>query len=254
MNSFAHFIVGGPRLVISPESAVIRRPVKKGFVLTCRGEGSKPDLFTDLKWFDPNGDEIDRRNRKVIIKSEPEKLLLIFREPSSNDGGQYKCQGKFQFTEALEAQVDISFYRKLLLPVPFFLSFFLLSLSSFCQTFFYQSPPLFTFDLSSLLFLFFQTFYILWLIIVVCYYPRRKLLAISISVPLFFFGTFSFSPPMFAIFLSMSLFPYLSCSCPFRLFFFVPRLLTRFWLCVCLCEVHELLPKVSFLTGEEKEN
>lgn len=124
MNSFAHFIVGGPRLVISPESAVIRRPVKKGFVLTCRGEGSKPDLFTDLKWFDPNGDEIDRRNRKVIIKSEPEKLLLIFREPSSNDGGQYKCQGKFQFTEALEAQVDISFYRKLLLPVPFFLSFF----------------------------------------------------------------------------------------------------------------------------------
>lgn len=98
--------------MISPENSVIRRPVKKGFFLTCKGEGSKPDLFTDLKWYDPNGDEIDRRNRKVIIKSEPERLLLIFREPSSNDGGLYKCRGKFQFTEALEAQVDISFYRK----------------------------------------------------------------------------------------------------------------------------------------------
>lgn len=102
------------RLVISPSNAVIRRPVKKGFFLTCKGDGAKPDLFTDLEWFDPNGEEVtptNYRNSKITVKSDAEKLLLIFKEPSANDGGTYTCRGKFQFTEPLSASAEISFYQ-----------------------------------------------------------------------------------------------------------------------------------------------
>ena len=50
-----------PRLVISPDGPTIRRPVKKAFVLTCKGDGEDPKLFTDFKWYDPNGNEIGQR-------------------------------------------------------------------------------------------------------------------------------------------------------------------------------------------------
>lgn len=47
-----------PRLVISPEGPSLRRAVKKPFVLTCKGDGDNPSLFSDLRWFDPLGNEI----------------------------------------------------------------------------------------------------------------------------------------------------------------------------------------------------
>ena len=54
-------VSSSPRLVISPEGPTIRRPVKKAFVLTCKGDGEDPKLFTDFKWYDPNGNEIGQR-------------------------------------------------------------------------------------------------------------------------------------------------------------------------------------------------
>ena len=49
---------------------------------------------------------------KIRTRLEGEKLLLSFREPSSNDGGVYECRGKFQVSVSLAANVDVSFYRK----------------------------------------------------------------------------------------------------------------------------------------------
>lgn len=42
---------------------------------------------------------------------EGEKLLLNFRDPSSNDGGIYICRARFQVSISLVAQVDVSFYQ-----------------------------------------------------------------------------------------------------------------------------------------------
>lgn len=50
---------------------------------------------------------------KISSLLDGEKLLLSFREPSSNDGGVYECRGKFQVSVSLYAQIDVSFYRKL---------------------------------------------------------------------------------------------------------------------------------------------
>jgi len=109
-----------PRLVISPDGPVVKRPVKKPFVLTCKGEGDNPSLFSDLRWYDPSGNEITSRGirgsrnetlSKIRTRLEGEKLLLSFREPSSNDGGVYECRGKFQVSVSLTANVDVSFYR-----------------------------------------------------------------------------------------------------------------------------------------------
>ena len=116
-----------PQLVISPEGPLIRRPVKKAFVLTCKGEGEDPKLFTDFKWYDPNGNEILQRSRypssnsetseslnhhnKVRSRQEGDKLLLIFREPTANDGGVYICRSRFQVSVSLTAQIETHFYQ-----------------------------------------------------------------------------------------------------------------------------------------------
>ncbi|KAI1278121.1 Fasciclin-2 [Halotydeus destructor] len=103
----------GPRLVILPNEAVIRRPVNKAFVVTCKGDNAEPSLFTDLKWLDANGDEINSnyQNQKIRVSKESERLLLTFYDPTSNDGGQYVCSGTFQESELLKRAVDVSFYQ-----------------------------------------------------------------------------------------------------------------------------------------------
>ena len=53
-----------PQLVINPHGNTHRIQKGKAFVLSCLGSldgtdsGSYPDLFTDLEWFDPNGQRI----------------------------------------------------------------------------------------------------------------------------------------------------------------------------------------------------
>lgn len=123
---------GSARLSISPENSHVRRPVKKAFVLTCKGEGDNPALFTDLKWYDSNGREVTSsrvnsatylrapsRNastgyyigNKITVRQDGEKLLLNFRDPDINDGGEYTCRGKFQVSVSLSASVKVSFYQ-----------------------------------------------------------------------------------------------------------------------------------------------
>lgn len=128
--SSSSYSAGGAKLVISPDVAHIRRPVKKAFVLTCRGEGDNPSLFTDLKWYDSMGREITSRHlasslrvsgrnastgyymgNKISVRQEGEKLLLSFRDPDINDGGEYTCRGKFQVSVPLSVSVRVSFYQ-----------------------------------------------------------------------------------------------------------------------------------------------
>ena len=42
---------------------------------------------------------------------EGEKLLLHFRDPTSDDGGTYICRSRFQVSVSLAAQVEVSFYQ-----------------------------------------------------------------------------------------------------------------------------------------------
>lgn len=124
----------GARLVISPENAHVRKPVKKPFVLTCKGEGDDPSLFSDLKWYDSMHREIQPTSKsqlasslrhvasnrshinsytsnQISVRQEGDKLLLTFRSPDINDGGKYTCEGKFQSSLPLSASVKVSFYQ-----------------------------------------------------------------------------------------------------------------------------------------------
>ena len=48
---------------------------------------------------------------KVRTRMEGEKLLLHFRDPTSDDGGTYICRSRFQVSVSLAAQVEVSFYQ-----------------------------------------------------------------------------------------------------------------------------------------------
>ena len=133
-HSSGELTATGARLVISPENAHVRKPVKKPFVLTCKGEGDNPSLFSDLKWFDSMSREIQPapksqlagslrhvasnrshvnsyHSNQISVRQEGEKLLLTFRSPDINDGGKYTCEGKFQASLPLTASVKVSFYQ-----------------------------------------------------------------------------------------------------------------------------------------------
>lgn len=80
------------------------------------------------------------RNPNIRVLRESERLLLTFREPSTNDGGVYTCRGKFQVTVPLEARVDVSFYREFLLYVLSVLKFLAAQLRSLKRLLFV--PPM----------------------------------------------------------------------------------------------------------------
>lgn len=101
------------RLVIFPDAPTVRKPERKPLALTCRGDNAEPTLFSDLKWFDQHGELIDHRYHNPNIHSflESDRLLLQFDNPTRNDGGRYRCEGRFQETEKFTKEVDVIFYQ-----------------------------------------------------------------------------------------------------------------------------------------------
>lgn len=116
--STANPSVSGHRLIISPSGEVTNQPAKQAFVLTCKGNGERPTLFTNLRWFDPRGEEITTvytRDRNPDITSQeyvPGYLFLQFEKPRPDDSGVYKCKGFIQSSEPLEAQIHVQFFGK----------------------------------------------------------------------------------------------------------------------------------------------
>ena len=101
-----------PRLEILPGSEM-KAEIGKSFVLNCLGRGGDAKLFTDLKWFNPKGDEIfPSREISVTSTNNAEKKILAFMRPTLNDAGTYTCRGNFQNTNALEAKVEVTIYGK----------------------------------------------------------------------------------------------------------------------------------------------
>ena len=46
------------RLQIQPTDSALSKPSNHKFVLTCRGQGGDAGLFSELKWYTPQNEEI----------------------------------------------------------------------------------------------------------------------------------------------------------------------------------------------------
>ncbi|CAG2116208.1 unnamed protein product, partial [Medioppia subpectinata] len=89
-------------LSISPFAPSVHQPSHHQFVLTCKGFGAEPNLFSNLRWFDPRGEEITRTYSKATnadIRVEELQfgvILLHFLNPFPDNSGQYRCSATFQ--------------------------------------------------------------------------------------------------------------------------------------------------------------
>lgn len=104
-----------PRLEISPRMPQVNLPEGERHLLTCSGAGQEPAFFTDLKWIDPKGQEINTNNEfyhnNYNIKYKQGAILLSFINPTENLSGNYTCRGQFQNTIQLSESIQVSFYQ-----------------------------------------------------------------------------------------------------------------------------------------------
>lgn len=104
------------KLEISPNNRQVNVAEGEHFRLTCYGVGQEPAFFTDLKWFDPKGQEIRRdnefynRNYEIRV-NKPGNLQLSINSPSENLSGNYTCRGLFQNVHEMSESVHVSVFQ-----------------------------------------------------------------------------------------------------------------------------------------------
>ncbi|XP_054168434.1 fasciclin-2-like isoform X2 [Oppia nitens] len=106
-------------LAISPSAAAVHQPAHQQFVLTCRGIGAEPNLFSDLKWFDPRQQEVtptysERINPDISATAQTDnsgRLLLHFANPTADNSGQYRCSATFQHSDSFSATLNLTFFH-----------------------------------------------------------------------------------------------------------------------------------------------
>lgn len=97
-----------PKLhIYPPNQNPIVTPAKVSFGLMCEGKAEEGE-FTDMKWFNPLGEEIRGNVRKINSM-----LKLTFPRPGVEDSGNYKCTALFSNTLTLEAEVQVDFYESI---------------------------------------------------------------------------------------------------------------------------------------------
>ena len=93
----------------------VNLPEGEGYLLTCYGVGQEPAFFTNLKWFDPKGQEIVTNSEfyglHYVIKHRQGSVQLSFNKPTENLSGNYTCRGLFQNVYDLNESIQISFYQ-----------------------------------------------------------------------------------------------------------------------------------------------
>lgn len=110
----------------------IKKAVGESFVVICRGSQGVP--VTDLKWFNPRGEEMfPSKDFSIISTNNHEKKQLAFMNPTINDAGVYICSGKARDADLLEAKVRVVIYGEC-----FFLDFS----QFFCILFHLFSDPI----------------------------------------------------------------------------------------------------------------
>ena len=80
------------RLEISPRMPQVNLAEGERHLLTCTGAGQEPAFFTNLKWIDPKGQEINNINNEFYgnnynIKYKQGSILLSFINPTENLSG-----------------------------------------------------------------------------------------------------------------------------------------------------------------------
>lgn len=103
------------RLEISPRMPQINLAEGEKHLLTCSGGGQEPTFFTNLKWFDPKGQEINSNNEfygtNYNIKHKQGSVFLSFINPTENLSGNYTCRGLFQNVYELSESIQVAFYH-----------------------------------------------------------------------------------------------------------------------------------------------
>lgn len=104
----------------------IKKAVGESFVVICRGSPNTGTPVSDLKWFNPRGEEMfPSKDISIISTNNHEKKQLAFMNPTINDAGLYTCSGKTRDADLLEAKVRVVIYgERFFFHIPFPLIFY----------------------------------------------------------------------------------------------------------------------------------
>jgi len=112
---YVHSNPSKPSLEIYPKHQQITLPEGENGIFTCSGRGHDPAFFTNLKWIDPKGREINEENEfyslNYIIRNQAGSVTLKFLKPTDNLSGNYTCKGAFQHVVDLSESIQITFFQ-----------------------------------------------------------------------------------------------------------------------------------------------
>ncbi|KAG8196694.1 hypothetical protein JTE90_023205 [Oedothorax gibbosus] len=103
--------IEGAKLIINPSGQKQSQPAGKGFGLTCQGEAEDVDLFKDMKWVGPKGELVEGSSGPIEVSKAGNLLLLMFREPTTEDSGAYNCSAVYDNIDRLNTGVELVFYQ-----------------------------------------------------------------------------------------------------------------------------------------------
>ncbi|GFT44026.1 fasciclin-2 [Nephila pilipes] len=99
------------KLIINPSGQTQSQPAGKGFGLTCQGDAEDPDLFTEMKWVGPKGELVEGSSGPIEVSKAGSLLLLMFREPTTEDSGAYNCSAVYDSIDRLNTGIQLVFYQ-----------------------------------------------------------------------------------------------------------------------------------------------
>ncbi|XP_046600374.1 fasciclin-2 isoform X2 [Neodiprion lecontei] len=102
-------------LDILPSSEVLIKPIGSSILLTCMPNVTKPNLISDMKWFDSQNREIEPFSAIRGISKPPmytethpgNGLALFFNSLQEEQDGQYTCKANYANTETLSKNITI---------------------------------------------------------------------------------------------------------------------------------------------------
>ncbi|CAL1264405.1 unnamed protein product [Larinioides sclopetarius] len=111
ISGYLILVIEGAKLIINPSGQTQSQPAGKGFGLTCQGDADNPDLFTDMKWVGPKGELVEGSSGPIEVSKAGGLLLLMFREPTTEDSGSYNCSALYDSIDQLNTGIQLVFYQ-----------------------------------------------------------------------------------------------------------------------------------------------
>ncbi|XP_078060586.1 neural cell adhesion molecule 1-A-like [Mustelus asterias] len=99
-------IAAKPKLRIEPQAGNIYLNEDKVFL--CKADGETEDI----RWFDPNDDEIDGENERFQLRKSEYDLQLNIRRAERGDGGNYACKADTDSWGELETSININVIQR----------------------------------------------------------------------------------------------------------------------------------------------